>query len=70
MKTLIAHLQGGPLNPRSPVAMTVKHFPAIRVDGKDLGSGLDVVAPRQEHDGQSPTADDLLTRLSHTPTKQ
>jgi len=25
--TLVTHLQGGPLNPRSPVALTIKHFP-------------------------------------------
>ena len=25
--TLVEHLQGGPLSPRSPVALTVKHFP-------------------------------------------
>lgn len=27
MQTLVTHLQGGPLSPRSAVAMTVKHFP-------------------------------------------
>ncbi len=27
MKTLVEHLQGGPLNPKSPVALTMKHFP-------------------------------------------
>lgn len=27
MKTLVEDLQGGPLNPKSPVAMTLKHFP-------------------------------------------
>jgi beta-glucosidase len=27
MKTLVGHLQGGPLNPASPVALTMKHFP-------------------------------------------
>ena len=27
MKTLVEHLQGGPLNPTSPVALTMKHFP-------------------------------------------
>jgi beta-glucosidase len=27
MKTLVEHLQGGPLNPSSPVALTMKHFP-------------------------------------------
>lgn len=27
MKTLVQDLQGGPLNPKSPVAMTLKHFP-------------------------------------------
>ena len=27
MKTLVETLQGGPLNPKSPVALTMKHFP-------------------------------------------
>lgn len=27
VRTLVQHLQGGPLNPRSPVALTIKHFP-------------------------------------------
>jgi beta-glucosidase len=27
VRTLVEHLQGGPLNPRSPVALTIKHFP-------------------------------------------
>jgi beta-glucosidase len=27
MKTLVENLQGGPLNPKSPVALTMKHFP-------------------------------------------
>ena len=27
IRTLVEDLQGGPLNPRSPVALTVKHFP-------------------------------------------
>lgn len=27
VRTLVEDLQGGPLNPRSPVALTVKHFP-------------------------------------------
>jgi beta-glucosidase len=27
IKTLVEDLQGGPLNPKSPVALTVKHFP-------------------------------------------
>jgi len=27
MKTLVENLQGGPLNPASPVALTMKHFP-------------------------------------------
>lgn len=27
MKTLVQNLQGGPLNPASPVALTMKHFP-------------------------------------------
>ena len=27
MKTLVEHLQGGPLHPKSPVALTMKHFP-------------------------------------------
>ncbi len=27
MKTLVVNLQGGPLNPASPVALTMKHFP-------------------------------------------
>jgi beta-glucosidase len=27
MKTLVLHLQGGPLHPKSPVALTMKHFP-------------------------------------------
>lgn len=27
MKTLVENLQGGPLNPSSPVALTMKHFP-------------------------------------------
>lgn len=27
MKTLVVHLQGGPLKPESPVALTMKHFP-------------------------------------------
>jgi beta-glucosidase len=27
IKTLVEHLQGGPLHPKSPVALTMKHFP-------------------------------------------
>ncbi|MDT7837921.1 glycoside hydrolase family 3 protein [Aquabacterium sp. OR-4] len=27
VRTLVQHLQGGPLHPRSPVALTLKHFP-------------------------------------------
>jgi beta-glucosidase len=27
MRVLVANLQGGPVNPRSPVALTIKHFP-------------------------------------------
>jgi beta-glucosidase len=37
ISALVQHLQGGPLNPRSPVALTVKHFPG----GGPQEAGLD-----------------------------